>query len=178
MKFIMTTLSLVLISLSGYSQDHSHHPKHNMILMGENQIFASHIVYKEPHNYQVLLQIDFDEVTRETYLASKKLHPDDLFILLLDPMDIKDITLQASISGTLLYENPDGQRTQVITNVFIPKENFKIIYFDEIPLSLKAGEANQNPQFNINVIKCDDDDNSHGCNPQPKNPCRHGTMCE
>jgi hypothetical protein len=132
MKFILTTLSLVLISLSSHSQDHSHHPKHNMILMGESQIFASHIVYKEPHNYQVLLQIDFDEITRETYLSFKRLQPEDLFIFLLDPMDIKDIASQASISGTLLYENPDGQRTQIITNVFIPKNNFKIIYFDEV----------------------------------------------
>ena len=47
-------------------------------------------------------------------------------------MDIKDIASQASISGTILYENSDGQRTQVITNVFISKENFKIIYFDEV----------------------------------------------
>ncbi len=138
MKFIMTLFSLVLISLAGYAQDHSHHPKHNMILMGESQVFASHIVYKEPHNYQVLLQIDFDKVSLDTYLAFKKLHPENLFILLLDPMEIKNIASQDSISGTILYENADGQRTQIITNVFIPKENFRIIYFDEVPLSLKV----------------------------------------
>ena len=171
MKFIMTTLSLVLISVSGYCQDHSHHPKHNMILMGESQIFASHIVYKEPHNYQVLLQIEFDEITRETYLASKKMHPEDLFIFLLAPMEIKDIASQPSLSGTILYENPDGQRTPIITNVFISKVNFKIIYFDEVLLSLKASEANQ--QFKINVIKCEDNDKSSGCKQSPIHPCHH-----
>ncbi|MBC7741827.1 MAG: hypothetical protein H7061_06505 [Bdellovibrionaceae bacterium] len=93
-------------------------------------------------------------------------------------MDIKNIASLESISGTILTENSDGQRTQIITNVFISKENFKIIYFDEVPLMLKASEANLNQKLRPNAIKCDDDDKSASCQTPPTHSCPRGRKCE
>jgi hypothetical protein len=120
------------------SNDHS---QHNMILLGEGPIFASHIVYKEPHNFQVLLEIKFDEETKSLYLASKADHSQALFIFLLDPIDIKNISTQEFISGSISYTDSAEQRHEVIHHVTVSRANFKVIYLDELPLSLARRES-------------------------------------
>lgn len=117
---------------------HQHvHPKHNMILLGTDPIFASHIVYKVPHNYQVLLEIKFDAPTIEQYQAAKKNFPNDLFLFLLDPLDIKDIAAQAPLTGKLLRQDSAGDRHEIVSTTTVRKGNFNLIYFDEVPLSLE-----------------------------------------
>lgn len=44
--------ALIFFAAAGFAQS-DHRAKHSLILFGENEIFASHIVYKVPHNYQV-----------------------------------------------------------------------------------------------------------------------------
>lgn len=113
------------------------HTKHNMILLGETEVFASHIVYKEPHNFQVILRLGLDPEAKELYLAARKLHEKDLFIFLLDPMDIKEIASLSVISGKIFHRDANDEEHVILSNVTLSKENFSIFYFDELPLSLK-----------------------------------------
>ena len=83
-KCISVFMTAVLILISPFasaSQSHRQHPewhvKHNMILVGETEIFASHIVYKVPHNFQVILKIKFDPATLATYRTARAEHPGD-----------------------------------------------------------------------------------------------------
>jgi hypothetical protein len=47
-----TILALITICLGSFNASaHDHHVKHNMVIFGEDQVYASHIVYKVPHNY-------------------------------------------------------------------------------------------------------------------------------
>lgn len=117
--------------------DHHNHPPHNMILLGQDEVFASHIVYKEPHNFQVLLKVDFDPETRSVYKNAKREHPNQLFIFLLDSMDIKMISEQTALTGKILFENTKNERVVIRQNVHLSQDQFKIIFFDELPLSLE-----------------------------------------
>ena len=60
----IAVLILIIANLTGvqsFAQDHAHHAKHNMVLFGDGDTYyASHIVYKEPHNFQVILKINLD----------------------------------------------------------------------------------------------------------------------
>ena len=130
-------LFVMLSAGTARAQDgHQHHPPHNMILLGTTEIFASHIVYKQPHNFQVILKIQFDEKTKVAYQTARDENTESLFIFLLHSMDISQIQTMESISGKLLFEGPDGQRNIILENVVIDKDHFKVVYFDEVPLSL------------------------------------------
>jgi hypothetical protein len=154
---LLRIMSLICfnVTIAMAQMDPHQHSKHNMILLGEGPVFASHIVYKEPHNYQVLLQLNFDADTSAKYIAARKENPSFLFIYLLDQMNIKDVATAESISGTILYEDTSGVRHVVISNVSLAKDYFKLLYFDELPLSL----AGNNPMMHKNMsapdaIKC------------------------
>ena len=136
-NFVVGLFLILLAAGAASAQDgHQHHPPHNMILLGTAEVFASHIVYKQPHNYQVILKIQFDSKTLETYQASRTANPDSLFIFLLDSMDIGQIQKADSISGKLLFEDAEGKRNVILENVVVDKDHFKLVYFDEVPLSL------------------------------------------
>jgi hypothetical protein len=130
------------------------HAKHGMILLGESEIFASHIVYKEPHNYQVLLSVNLDENTKAAYLAAKRAAPQGLFVMLLDPLDIKEIAAQDVLTGSIFYRDESGQRRVVAPNVTVPKNNFHVIYFDELPLSLSPDGTKIAAERGVHAFNC------------------------
>ncbi len=154
-------LILLGFSMTSWAHEGHNHAKHNMVLFGEDEVFASHIVYKVPHNYQVILALSLSAEDKEKYLAARKEHPGDQFIYLLDTMDIKDIATQAVISGPVFYLGADGQKHEVIQSMKITSENFKIIFFDELPLSLSK---DQSVAKTCEADKC-------------PNECRPGFMC-
>lgn len=121
-----------------FAQALGQHAMHNMVVFGVEEIFASHIVYKVPHNFQVILKLDLSDEVRRVYLAEKKKFPEQQFILLLKHMDIKEISKADFISGTLLREDVDGRRVELVPLVELRRDQFKIIFFDELPISLSA----------------------------------------
>lgn len=131
-------LGLCSILFSLHALSHEGCVKHNMLLFGEDQVFASHIVYKSPHNYQVILKINFEKEIADLYLKEKKRYPKDQFIFLLDSMDIKQISTYSQLSGTISRTNELEQKTELAVNVKVARDHFELIYFDELPLSLEA----------------------------------------
>jgi hypothetical protein len=107
-----------------------------MVLVGTDEVFASHIVYKQPHNFQVIVGIDIPEPLASTYRAARAAHPDDTFILLLDPIDIGDLASEASLSGPVFHRDAAGNRID-LGSVVIPRGAFKVLYSEELPLSLE-----------------------------------------
>ncbi|MFZ4715681.1 MAG: hypothetical protein ACOYL6_18300 [Bacteriovoracaceae bacterium] len=138
--FLTSTLIACVIAFSSTSifAQHGNHAKHNMVMLGEKEIFISHIVYKVPHNFQVILKIKLDPSDLSDYLKAKKNTPKNLMILLLDHMDISKIAEASEISGTIFTEDSLGNRTEIKADVKIIKENFSIIYYDEVPLNLEG----------------------------------------
>lgn len=108
-----------------------------MILYGESEIFISHLVYKAPHNYQVILKVQFPENVRERYFETKKAHPDDTYIFLLDKMHIAEIGGLESITGTLTRTDSEDVKTVLAESVKVDKADYKIVFFNELPLNLE-----------------------------------------
>lgn len=135
MKKILSLLTLIALPVFAQRQDH---PAHNMLLYGTQETFASHIVYLQPHNYQVILDLKLTEEAKTLYLSEKALNPNDTFIFFLDPMEIALIASAESISGKLIRKDAEGTRHVLMSEIVISKENFKLIFFNELPLSLEA----------------------------------------
>ena len=138
-KISMIVAALVSVITASAADHDGHHSgvKHNMILYGENEIFISHLVYKAPHNYQVIVKVQLPENVRERYFETKKAHPDDTYIFLLDKMHIADIGGLESITGTLTRTDNQDAKTVLVSGVKIDKADFKIVFFNELPLSLE-----------------------------------------
>lgn len=112
-----------------------HLSNHQMLVYGADEVFASHIVYKDPHNVQTILQLSLPGPILADYLASKAANPGSAFILLLKQLDIKAIESATELNGTLLREDVDGTRT-TIKDVALARDQFKVLFFNELPLSL------------------------------------------
>lgn len=140
---VIALFSIQVYAADGHSPDHA---KHNMVLFGTETIFASHIVYKEPHNFQVILSVNLDEDSRKKYLIARNGNPNALFVFLLDPLDIKNISNIDVISGAIFYRDKNDERHDVVPSVKLSKKDFNVIYFDELPLSLEK-ESREQPYF-------------------------------
>jgi hypothetical protein len=121
------------VAAANADNDHHHHPKHNMLIYGSEEIFASHVVYKSPHNYQVILSLTLTDDVKAAYLRARAAHPEESLYLLLDEMDIAKIRDLDSLSGTLQRETPSGERETLATGVTITKDKFKVLFFNELP---------------------------------------------
>jgi hypothetical protein len=135
MKFFTAVFAF---TVAGASFASDHHVKHNMVLFGEDEIFASHIVYKVPHNYQVILKVRFSEEIKEKYLATRRNNPERLLIFLLEPTDISQIEDRKGLSGSILIEDEKGKRTEVVRGVTLSSADYQVFYFNEVPKNLEG----------------------------------------
>jgi len=71
----MKTLLSLLIAFSAQGAPHHHtdHPAlHGMAVVGTEKIYLSHLpMFHSPHDYQVLLEVEFDEATKVAYKDNK-----------------------------------------------------------------------------------------------------------
>ena len=140
MTYFLPLLSFFLFTQFASAQV-PHHAKHNMILIGENEIFASHIVYLEPHNFQIIMQLTLNQANAKIYHDARLAHPNKQFIFLLDAT-LQQFESVSEISGKVFYTDEDGngsdKQVEVIPSLKLKKPEFKILYFQELPLSLAA----------------------------------------
>ena len=78
-KLISTTVLLLLTS-SIVAQQHRDKPAtHGMLLMGRRTIYASHLpMFHSPHDYQIILKLEFDDKGNQKYLEDRKIHTEEL----------------------------------------------------------------------------------------------------
>lgn len=115
---------------------HPAHPPHNMVLLGLDEVFASHIVYKTPHNFQVELAVKLPPDVQAVYRAARVEHPDDTYIFLLDSMSIADIGTQERLSGQVFRLDAEDRRTDLASDVVLERDAFRVVFFQKLPLSL------------------------------------------
>lgn len=135
---ILLLLAFLLLAPAASAASHTH-AKHNMLLFGEEEIFASHLVYREPHNYQVILALSLDRESREAYLRARAAQPGARMIYLLDHLDIGRIGELPSISGRVFLSDSEGREREVLPSLVLSKDRFRVLYLNELPLSLGRG---------------------------------------
>ena len=145
-KLISSALALTMAFAAasgvaaGATSHDEHHPPHKMFMFGENEVFASHIVYTKPHNFQVILKLRLDAAAQEKYLSERRRHPKDDFIYILDAMDIGQIRSAERIAGTVFRQDENGLRSDLF-QLELAKGGFDILYFSELPSSLDEEPA-------------------------------------
>jgi hypothetical protein len=136
--FLITAYACLWPSTATAAEAHAHHTTHNMFMYGENEIFISHLVYKAPHNYQIVLRVKLPAEARSAYLKTRRAHPKDMIVLLLNTMDISKIADAKELSGLLQHVDSSGKRVQIAPEVKLSSDDFSLIFFNELPLSLTA----------------------------------------
>ena len=124
-----------------------HYSKHNMLLNGSDEIFASHIVYKKPHNFQIILRVRFPEAVKQHYLNVRTNDPDAQIVFLLDPMDISAIAAAPAITGSL--QERGSSNKIIVPHVTLQKKDFDVIFFDELPLDLNDVNTKLSPDGKV-----------------------------
>lgn len=133
---LFVSLILASVTTAATADDHAHHARHNMLIYGSGEVFASHIVYKAPHNYQVIFRVVLPEAVATAYHASRALHPDDTYLWLLDPLDMSTIESQTQLSGTFFREDATGEREILAPSLALTNDAYKLLLFNQLPLAL------------------------------------------
>ena len=136
-KLFLPFLFLMPLIASAATAGHENHSKHGMILFGEEKTYLSHKVYKSPHNWQVILEITFNENVKARYLDAKKGDPDNTFLFVLDAIDISEIAAQPALTGVLYRVTKSGEKTEVMRDIRVERKDFQVLYINELPLSLE-----------------------------------------
>jgi hypothetical protein len=82
-KYYCLITLLAFISISTFAQ-HNHTviitdkaSTHGMLFFGTDKIYASHLpMFRTPHNYQIIIELTLDKVTKQKFIADQKLHPE------------------------------------------------------------------------------------------------------
>lgn len=75
-------LLLLFAFKTTYSQ-HNHYPDkpntHGMVLMGMETVYAEHLpMFHTPHDYQIILELEFPKADLEKYRKNRLAHPEEL----------------------------------------------------------------------------------------------------
>lgn len=50
---------------------------HGMLVFGNYKIYASHLpLFHPPHNYQIIIELEFDKAARQKFIRDQQLHPE------------------------------------------------------------------------------------------------------
>lgn len=138
----MTSFMLLLLALATNAQAHSGaHVPHQLLLYGQEEVFASHIIAPSPHHHQLILKIKLPVTARDLLKRERASHPGQSFIYRLEAMDLGEFGVQTELRGRLQRIESSATRVPLIEDLRIPKDHVEIIYHAELPLSL-APKAN------------------------------------
>jgi hypothetical protein len=141
---VLAILFCGLVGGLAMAQDHSHHPPHNMALYGnKGAVYLSHLVYKAPHNYQVILKVNFPEKYGQLF-SELESHPDDQFIMVLENLEIGRIQEKPALNGMILRIDQRGSKDLIFDKASLEPSDYSIIYFAELPLSLATNSGASN----------------------------------
>jgi hypothetical protein len=50
---------------------------HGMLIFGTEKVYASHLpLFRTPHNYQIILELELDKTAKQKFISDQKLHPE------------------------------------------------------------------------------------------------------
>ncbi len=78
MKKILLLSALIFVLLSTFANaQHDHDADkpavHGMLIFGKEKIYASHLpLFRSPHNYQIILELELDKTSKQKFVADQK----------------------------------------------------------------------------------------------------------
>ncbi len=76
--FIAIVFTVKLIAQHGHNDMLPDKPStHGMLIFGKEQIYASHLpLFHTPHNYQIIIELQLDNLSKEKFLKDQLQHPE------------------------------------------------------------------------------------------------------
>jgi hypothetical protein len=133
MKLILALAALIPAAA------HAHSAKHGMLLFGDPTVYASHLVNRDPHHFQVILKVGLGASAKAAYLKARADYPEENVVLVLDEMELADLEHGTpALSGTLVRVAADGARTPFHSGVQLMPWDYERLFFQELPLDLSG----------------------------------------
>jgi hypothetical protein len=135
MKNVLLVILAVFDTFFSQAQ-HSHYPDqpstHGMMLMGTEQIYASHLpMFRTPHDYQIILVLELSDQDKETYKKDRKANPTDL-VYTLEPETFvlpETILHTKKFKGHIYRGHFERGGTRFLENISVRVE--KVVYFKQ-----------------------------------------------
>jgi hypothetical protein len=117
---------------------------HGMLLFGEEPLYLSHLpMFDSPHNFQVILQVGFDDAVSELLRADREADGDGMHTF--EPVEFHitelapngDHPARSSIEGTIYHGHFERGGQPIARSVVAEVEN--VVYFNE--LDVDAGHT-------------------------------------
>jgi hypothetical protein len=132
---------------SGHGHDHASGEcdttgRHGMLLFGEDALYLSHLpMYMCPHNFQVVLEVELDEVTAKTLRDDRERHGNGQYTV--DPAEFAIAELdphgsgpeRTSFEASLVRGHFERGGTPIATGVTINVR--QVVWFSELDLDAK-----------------------------------------
>jgi hypothetical protein len=112
---------------------------HGMLLFGDEVVYLSHLpMFAAPHNFQVLLEVELNDVARETYLADRHVAPVGIYTFVPEPFPIVELDSRAdgpartSIDGTIFRGHFERGGVSIAEGVVA--EVRRVVHFSELDI--------------------------------------------
>jgi hypothetical protein len=105
---------------------------HGMMLMGTDKIYASHLpMFHSPHDYQIILVLEFAEQDKQRYLNNKISNPqENIYTLEPELFVLPEMVNETKIfKGNLFRGHFERGGTKILENIVVKIK--KVIYFNK-----------------------------------------------
>ncbi|MDB9786669.1 hypothetical protein OAB57_01065 [Bacteriovoracaceae bacterium] len=159
----ITLFVTILFSQWGFAQPHhmTDAPSvHGMLLFGQDKIYLSHLpMFHNPHDYQVLFEVEISEFAKSKYLQSIENDPSEsVYTIVPESFVLPDIAKNPKSFKAQLFKGHFERGGSPITNVIEFKIN-KVLYFKKfVPNTIKPQMSsyiligNEKEQFLIHTV--------------------------
>lgn len=164
--FDFKTITLLLTILFGQLSFAQHHHMadppsiHGMLLFGQETIYLSHLpMFHNPHDYQVLLEVEIPESVKNQYIKSIKNNPSEtVYTIVPESFVLPEIVKNPKSFKAQLYKGHFERGGSPMTNAIEFKIN-KVLYFKKFtPDAIKPQLSsyiligNEKEQFLIHTV--------------------------
>jgi len=133
---VIFALFTSIMAFGGGSHEHPPvHKKHSFVFVDRNAEYATHVVYKKPHNFQVNIRLK--PLPLLPYIAEAMASfPEQSFFIQFNPFDISKMNEKPDLSATIVREDSSGQLIPIAKDFSLVAGNYEVTYFEELPLDL------------------------------------------
>jgi hypothetical protein len=121
---------------------------HGMLLFGEEVLYLSHLpMFASPHNFQVLLEVGFDDDVRAAVLSDRGVPDDGIYTFVPQPFPVAELSPESgrpsrtAIEGTIFRGHFERGGEPIAEDVVAKVE--RVVHFSELDVGAEHAESQE-----------------------------------
>lgn len=119
---------------------------HGMLLFGQDVLYMSHLpMFAHPHNFQVLLEVGFEETVHAALLSDRHIAGDGAYTFVPAPFSIVELVdrdaPRTSMSGSIFRGHFERGGTLIVEDVVA--EVLRVVHFQELDITAARVDAQE-----------------------------------